>query len=159
RTVVLPYWNALSFFITYATVDGWAPGRSGARPVKERTELDRFVLSELESLVLDVNREMEAYRLFAVVPRLLSFIDTLTNWYIRLSRRRFWKSQDDADKADAYETLHEVLTTFARVMTPFMPFLSEFVYQRTVRAADAQALASVHFCDYPQARPERIDRE
>jgi isoleucyl-tRNA synthetase len=159
RTVVLPYWNALSFFITYASVDGWAPGRTGARPVKERTELDRFVLSELESLVSDVNREMEEYRLYAVVPRLLSFIDTLTNWYIRLSRRRFWKSQDDADKADAYETLHEVLTTFARVMAPFMPFLSEFVYQRTVRAADANAPASVHFCDYPQARPERIDRD
>jgi isoleucyl-tRNA synthetase len=159
RTVVLPYWNALSFFITYASVDGWAPGSESARPVKERSELDRFMLSELESLVSDVNREMEGYRLYAVVPRLLAFIDTLTNWYIRLSRRRFWKSQDDADKADAYETLHEVLTTFAKVMAPFMPFLSEFVYQRTVRAADAQAPASVHFCDYPQARPERIDRE
>jgi isoleucyl-tRNA synthetase len=159
RTVVLPYWNALSFFITYASVDGWAPGRTVARPVKDRSELDRFVLSELESLVSDVNREMEAYRLYAVVPRLLAFIDTLTNWYIRLSRRRFWKSQDDADKADAYDTLNEVLTTFARVMAPFMPFLSEFVYQRTVRAADPSSPASVHFCDYPQARPERIDRE
>jgi isoleucyl-tRNA synthetase len=159
RTVVLPYWNALSFFITYASVDGWVPGGAGARPVKARSELDRFMLSELESLVSDVNREMEAYRLYAVVPRLLAFIDTLTNWYIRLSRRRFWKSQDDLDKADAYDTLHEVLTTFAKVMAPFMPFLSEFVYQRTVRAADPQAPASVHFCDYPQARAERIDRE
>jgi isoleucyl-tRNA synthetase len=159
RTVVLPYWNALSFFITYASVDGWVPGSGSARPVKERSELDRFMLSELESLVSDVNREMEAYRLYAVVPRLLAFIDTLTNWYIRLSRRRFWKSQDDTDKADAYDTLHEVLTTFAKVMAPFMPFLSEFVYQRTVRAADPQSPASVHFCDYPQARAERIDPE
>jgi isoleucyl-tRNA synthetase len=159
RTVVLPYWNALSFFITYASVDGWSPQSSAARPWQERSELDRFVLSKLESLVSDVNREMEGYRLYAVVPRLLAFVDTLTNWYIRLSRRRFWKSQDDADKADAYDTLHEVLTTFAKVMAPFMPFLSEFVYQRTVRAADASAPASVHFCDYPNARPDRIDRE
>jgi isoleucyl-tRNA synthetase len=86
---------------------------------------------------------MEGYRLYAVVPRLLSFIDTLTNWYIRLSRRRFWKSQDDADKADAYETLHEVLTTFARVMAPFMPFLSD-ARQRTVRRRSERP-ASVHF--------------
>ncbi len=158
RTVVLPYWNALSFFVTYARVDGWDPRTAKARAVRERGELDRFVLSELESLVGDVNREMEAYRLFAVVPRLVAFIDTLTNWYIRLSRRRFWKSQDDADKGDAYETLYEVLTTFARVMAPFMPFLSEFVYQRTVRAVDAAAPASVHFCDYPLVRPERIEK-
>jgi isoleucyl-tRNA synthetase len=157
RTVVLPYWNALSFFITYASVDGWDPRKGGARSVAERGELDRFVLSELETLVRDVNREMEAYRLYAVVPELLAFVDTLTNWYIRLSRRRFWKSQDDADKADAYATLYEVLTTFAKVMAPFMPFLSEFVYQRTVRAADPDAPQSVHFCDYPETRAERID--
>jgi isoleucyl-tRNA synthetase len=158
RTVVLPYWNALSFFTTYAIVDGWDPrAAAAARPVSERAELDRFVLSVLQSLVLSVNREMEAYRLFAVVPRLVDFIDVLTNWYIRLSRRRFWKSQDDADKADAYATLYEVLTTFAQVMAPFMPFLSEFVYQRTVVAVDANAPRSVHWCDFPKARAEVID--
>ncbi len=157
RTVVLPYWNALSFFGTYASVDGWDPRSRPARDAKQRPELDRFVLSALSTLVADVNREMERYQLYNVVPRLIDFIDVLTNWYVRLSRRRFWKSQDDADKADAYATLYEVLTTFAQVVAPFMPFLSEFVYQRTVRAVDAAAPASVHFCDFPQARPERID--
>jgi isoleucyl-tRNA synthetase len=157
RTVVLPYWNALSFFGTYASVDGWDPGSRAARPVSERAELDRYVLSVLESLIRDVNREMEAYRLYAVVPRLVDFIDVLTNWYVRLSRRRFWKSQDDNDKADAYATLYEVLTTFAKVVAPFMPFLSEFVYQRTVRPVDPKAPESVHFSDFPQVRPERID--
>jgi isoleucyl-tRNA synthetase len=157
RTVVLPYWNALSFFGTYASVDGWDPASRAARPVSERGELDRYVLSVLESLIRDVNREMEAYRLYAVVPRLVDFIDVLTNWYVRLSRRRFWKSQDDHDKADAYATLYEVLTTFAKVVAPFMPFLSEFVYQRTVRRIDASAPESVHFCDFPSVRPERID--
>ncbi|HSU40993.1 MAG TPA: DUF5915 domain-containing protein, partial [Polyangiaceae bacterium] len=89
--------------------------------------------------------------------RLRDFADVLTNWYVRLSRRRFWKSQDDADKADAYATLYEVLTTFARVVAPFMPFLSEFVYQRTVRPVDERAPASVHFTDFPAVRAERID--
>jgi isoleucyl-tRNA synthetase len=157
RTVVLPYWNALSFFGTYASLDAWDPRTQAARPLAERGELDRFVLSVLESLVGDVNREMEAYRLYNVVPRLVDFIDVLTNWYVRLSRRRFWKSQDDADKADAYATLYEVLTTFARVVAPFMPFLSEFVYQRTVRPVDASAPESVHFTDFPAVRAERID--
>ena len=157
RTVVLPYWNALSFLTTYAIVDGWDPRTSKARPFAERSELDRYVLSTLESLVSEVNREMEAYRLYAVVPRLVDFIDLLTNWYVRLSRRRFWKSDDPEDKGDAYATLYEVLTTFAKVMAPFMPFLSEFVYQRTVLAVESNAPASVHFTDFPQARPERID--
>ncbi|HEX6276111.1 MAG TPA: isoleucine--tRNA ligase [Polyangiaceae bacterium] len=157
RTVVLPYWNALSFLTTYAIVDGWDPRAAKARPVAERPELDRFVLSTLASLVSDVNREMEAYRLYAVVPRLVDFIDLLTNWYVRLSRRRFWKNDDPRDKGDAYATLYEVLTTFAQVMAPFMPFLSEFVYQRTVRAVSPEAPASVHFCDFPRARAEHID--
>jgi isoleucyl-tRNA synthetase len=157
RTVVLPYWNALSFLTTYAIVDGWDPRTAQARPVSERSELDRFILSVLSSLVRDVNQEMEGYRLYNVVPRLVSFIDVLTNWYIRLSRRRFWKSQDDADKSDAYATLYEVLTTFAKVMAPFMPFLSEFVYQRTVRAVDAAAPGSVHWCDFPAVVEGRID--
>jgi isoleucyl-tRNA synthetase len=157
RTVVLPYWNALSFFTTYAIVDGFDPRTETARPVAERPEIDRYVLSVLESLIRDVNVEMEAYRLYNVVPRLVEFIDTLTNWYIRLSRRRFWKSEDDKDKADAYATLYEVITTFAKVVAPFMPFLSEFVYQHTVTKVDPTAPASVHFADYPVVRSERID--
>jgi isoleucyl-tRNA synthetase len=159
RTVVLPYWNSLSFFTTYAIVDGFDPRENNARPIEKRPELDRFILSCLESLVRDVNIEMEGYRLYNVVPRLVDFIDVLTNWYIRLSRRRFWKSEDDGDKADAYATLYEVITTFAKVMAPFMPFLSEYVYQHTVTKVDPNAPLSVHFADYPQVRTERIDPE
>src|SRR6185295_12387622 len=102
-------------------------------------------------------REMEGYRLYNVVPRLSWFIDLLTNWYIRRSRRRFWKSDDDTDKADAYATLYEVLVTFAKVMAPFMPFVSEYVYQHLVRRVDSNAPASVHFCDYPKVDASRID--
>src|SRR5690606_836849 len=115
--------------------------------------------SVLQSLIRDVNREMEGYRLFAVVPRLVHFIDDLTNWYIRQNRSRFWKSQDRRDQAAAFHTLHEVLTTFARVLAPFMPFLTETVHQRLVVSVDPAAPRSVHFCDYPSANEALIDAE
>jgi isoleucyl-tRNA synthetase len=159
RTVVLPYWNALSFFTTYAAVDGFDPRTVKPRAVQDRKPIDRWVLSVLQSLVRDVNSEMEGYRLYNVVPRLVSFIDQLTNTYIRLNRARFWKSEDRLDQADAFHTLYQVLTTFAKVLAPFMPFLTEEVYQRLVRPTDASAPASVHWCDYPQADAALIDRD
>ncbi|MBA3707397.1 MAG: isoleucine--tRNA ligase [Planctomycetes bacterium] len=159
RTVVLPYWNALSLFTTYASVDGYDPRTWSAAPLAERTEMDRWIVSVLQSLVRDVNAEMEAYRLYKVVPRLVAFIDDLTNWYIRGSRRRFWKSDQRGDQTAAFATLYEVLTTFAQVLAPFMPFLTEEVHQRLVRPVDAQSPASVHWCDYPQVRAECIDAE
>jgi isoleucyl-tRNA synthetase len=157
RTVVLPFWNALSFFTTYAEVDGFDPRRGEAAPPAQRPDIDRWIISVLQSLIADVNREMEGYRLYNVVPRLVDFIDDLTNWYVRRSRPRFWKSDDDADKANAYATLYDVLVTFARVLAPFMPFITETVYQRLVRPIDAAAPASVHFTDYPQADATLID--
>jgi isoleucyl-tRNA synthetase len=159
RTVVLPYWNAISFFTTYAAVDGYHPesGRWPVRAPAARAEIDRWILSVLQSLVLDVNREMEAYRLYNVVPRLVGFIDDLTGWYIRRSRPRFWMNQDRADQGDAYATLYAVLTTFAKVLAPFMPFITEEAHQLLVRAVDPAAPASVHWCDYPVAETAIID--
>jgi isoleucyl-tRNA synthetase len=159
RTVLLPYWNALSLFHTYAAVDGYDPRRTPGRPLAERAELDRWISSVLQTLVRDVNREMEAYRLYTVVPALVAFIDDLTNWYIRLSRRRFWKSEDDADKLDAYATLYAVLVQFSTVLAPFMPFITEEIYQRLVVAIDPRAPRSVHWCDYPQVDATAIDAE
>ncbi|MEZ4281761.1 MAG: isoleucine--tRNA ligase [Myxococcota bacterium] len=157
RTVVLPYWNVLSFFTTYASVDRWDPRADAAPAIAERADIDRWILSVLQSLVRDVNVEMEAYRLYTVVPRLVAFIDDLTNWYVRRSRARFWKSEDDRDKQGAFATLYEVLTTFSKVLAPFMPFLTETIHQRLVRSVDPEAPQSVHWCDYPQARDGMID--
>ncbi|HVJ22199.1 MAG TPA: class I tRNA ligase family protein, partial [Polyangiaceae bacterium] len=157
RSVVLPYWHALSFFSTYATLDGYDPRSWQAAPAAERADIDRWILSVLQSLVADVNHEMEGYRLYNVVPRLVGFIDDLTNWYVRRSRPRFWKSADDKDKANAYATIYEVLVTFAKVLAPFMPFLTETIYQRFVRPVEAGAPESVHFCDYPRANSELIE--
>jgi isoleucyl-tRNA synthetase len=158
RTVVLPFWNALSFFTTYAEVDGFDPRRAQAPEPKQRPDIDRWVISVLQSLIADVNHEMEGYRLYNVVPRLVHFIDDLTNWYVRRSRPRFWKSDDDTDKACAYATLYEVLVTFAKVLAPFMPFITETVYQRLVRPVDPSAPASVHFSDYPAVTSTHIDK-
>jgi len=157
RTVVLPYWNVLSFFTTYAEIDGYDPRAWTPDPVTERPDIDRWILSVLQSLSRDVNAEMEAYRLYTVVPRLVSFIDDLTNWYVRRSRARFWKTEDDRDKTNAFATLFEVLGTFSKILAPFMPFLTEAVYQRLVRVVDDAAPASVHWCDYPHADTSLID--
>ena len=159
RTVVLPYWNVLSFFTTYAAIDGYDPRTWKADAVADRPDIDRWILSVLQSLARDVNTEMEGYRLYSVVPRLVSFIDDLTNWYVRRSRARFWKSEDDRDKANAFATLFEVLSTFSKILAPFMPFLTEQVYQRLVRVVDDASPASVHWCDYPQADIALIDAD
>jgi isoleucyl-tRNA synthetase len=102
RTVLLPLRNAWSFFVQYANIDGWHPARAwatGPRPPAERPELDRWLLSVLQSLVREVNEQMEGYYLYKVVPPMLGFIDHLTNWYIRRSRRRFWRSATTAGGA------------------------------------------------------------
>ncbi len=166
RTVLLPLQNALSFFVTYANVEnggeGWDPKAmlQKAPPLAERPELDRWLISVLQSLVRDVNAQMEGYYLYKVVPPMLGFIDDLTNWYIRRSRRRFWRSESDTDKASAYATLYEVLVTFAQVLAPVMPFMAERLYQAlVVEPGMPGARDSVHLCDYPLADAAKVDLE
>lgn len=161
RTVLLPLQNAWSFFVQYANVDGWDPTKDLAKapPLAKRAEIDRWILSVLQSLVREVNTQMEGYYLDRVVPPMLGFIDDLTNWYIRRSRRRFWKSANDDDKMSAYATLYEVLTTFARVLAPVLPFVTESLYQNLVvePGAAAQGEDSVHLTSYPMLDEARID--
>jgi len=149
RAILLPFWNAYSFFVTYARVDGWKP--SGAEP-PDGNELDRWIISLLNDTIASVNSEMEQYNLYKVVPLLIDFIDNLTNWYIRRSRRRFWKSENDRDKDVAYRTLYYVLVEFAKVMAPFLPFLTEAIYRNLVVGKIAGAAESVHLAAYPAAR-------
>ncbi len=161
RTVLLPLWNSYSFFTTYAHADGITPSDLlSAPPLAQRPEIDRWIISVLQSLVANVNREMEAYRLYAVVPPIIDFVGDLTNWYIRRSRRRFWAHRgvaDDSDKMAAFATLYEVLALFSRVAAPILPFVTEEIYQGLVRQVDPDAHASVHHTDYPMADDEAID--
>ncbi len=162
RTVLLPLWNAYSFFTTYAQADGITMDDiTSAPPLAERPEIDRWIVSVLQSLVADVNREMEDYRLDRVVPPVIGFVGHLTNWYIRRSRRRFWSHRggDDQTKLAAFATLYEVLTTFATVAAPVLPFVTERLYQDLVRSVDADAPVSVHHLDYPTADGSVIDRD
>ncbi|MCC7263779.1 MAG: isoleucine--tRNA ligase [Candidatus Latescibacteria bacterium] len=155
RAVILPLWNAYSFFVTYANIDGWTPDQG--KEVEPTHQLDRWVLSELQTLIHTINTEMEAYRLYKTVPAMVEFVDRLTNWYIRRSRRRFWKSADDQDKASAYATLYQVLVEFTKTLAPVLPFVSEAIYQNLVRGWNPQAADSVHLCDMPQAQEHRRD--
>lgn len=157
RSILLPFWNAYSFFVTYASVDGWKP--AGPEPPEGGTELDRWIVSLLHDTIASVNSEMEQYNLYKVVPFLIDFIDNLTNWYIRRSRRRFWKSENDADKDVAYRTLYYVLVEFVKVMAPFLPFLTEAIYRNLAPGRLPGAPESVHLTSYPSARREFIDED
>jgi len=162
RTVMLPLWNSYSFFTTYAEADGITRSDlDAAPPVDERPEIDRWILSMLQSLISEVNRLMEGYYLYSVVPPMIEFIDHLTNWYIRRSRRRFWRSriEDDTDKIAAFATLYEVLITFSKVIAPVIPFVTEELYQRLVAdhlPEGTDGARSVHHTNYPEPRPELI---
>lgn len=145
RQVLLPLWNSYSFFTTYANIDGWVPGEK----IEITNEMDRWIVSRMQTLIKEVNEEMESYRLYRVVDSLVKFIDDLTNWYIRRSRRRFWKSEDDGDKAQAYQTLHGVLVELCHILAPFLPFVSEEIYDNLVKSVKADAVESIHLCDFP----------
>jgi isoleucyl-tRNA synthetase len=163
RTVLLPLWNSYAFFSTYATADNLtAADLADAPPLAERPEIDRWIISVLQSLIAKVNQEMEAYKLYAVVPPIIGFVGDLTNWYIRRSRRRFWArrtASSDADKLAAFATLHEVLSTFSGVAAPILPFITEEIYQGLVATVDPEAARSVHHTDYPIADVSSIDRD
>ncbi|MBL7077122.1 MAG: isoleucine--tRNA ligase [Kiritimatiellae bacterium] len=154
RNIMIPLWNAYSFFVTYATIDGWTPEEDTSTPGSN--VLDRWIRSSMASLIERVTGAMDVYDLQRSIRPFVHFIEDLTNWYIRRSRRRFWKSQDDADKAEAYRTLYEVLLQWTRVAAPFVPFISETIY-RNLRTADMPE--SVHLCDFPGADDAARDEE
>ncbi|MDD3153577.1 MAG: isoleucine--tRNA ligase [Victivallaceae bacterium] len=158
RAVMIPMWNAYSFFVTYARLDNFRP-TSDRMPEKLDNVLDRWILSSLSQMVEEISTEMDHYNLQKAANRFTRFVDDLTNWYIRRSRRRFWKSSNDADKAEAYATLYYVLLTFAKTAAPFIPFTTEAIY-RNLRMDSMPE--SVHLCDYPtpeQCRDERLERQ
>ncbi|MEQ1875264.1 MAG: isoleucine--tRNA ligase [Bdellovibrionia bacterium] len=147
RRIMLRWWNSYSFFVNYANVDGFVPkGDAKTSP----NILDQWILSRLNSLTDYTTQEMSAYRLYNVVPGLLSFVEELTNTYIRFNRRHFWQDGMPEDKRLAYETLYEVLMTLSRLMAPFAPFMSEMVY-KNLSSVQKNSLKSVHLAPYPTA--------
>lgn len=202
RNVFRMLWNSYSFFVMYAEIDGWSPEscHSGlpARPVggdpesrssgsgvlkqvqddKSTNILDRWILSELQMLIKEVNGRMEAYDMMRATRAFVPFVDDLSNWYIRRSRKRFWKSEDDSDKNAAYQTLHTVLVTLAKLMAPFTPFIAEEIYRNLMGLCHPEFISgsqntegmpkqvrhdhvseSVHLADYPAADESLIDEK
>jgi len=147
RQFLIPLWNVYSFFVTYANIDGWEP-TSGPQV---QTSLDRWILARLNQVVAQVSDSLENYDAYGATLTVEPFLQDLTNWYVRRSRRRFWKSEQDADKNGAYGTLYHVLTTLCRLLAPITPFVTEMMYQNLVRSVDADAPESVHHTDWPQA--------
>ena len=155
RRALLPWYNAFSFLQTYAKVDGWSPEKGVHLGTNN---LDRWILSRLQTLKLSIAKEMARYRLYSVVPRLFEFIGDLTNWYIRLNRPRFWTSDLDGDKIAAFSTLYTAVHELSIAMAPFAPFLAEHLYRELASLDGASPEPeSVHLCAYPEADDSLVD--
>jgi isoleucyl-tRNA synthetase len=150
----LTLWTTYSFFVTYANIDNFTPPTpSELAEFQPQNELDIWILSELNALIDEVTTQMEAYNLTKATRPLTEFVDQLSNWYIRRSRRRFWKSESDSDKQEAYQTLYLVLTTFCKVIAPFTPFIADAIYKNLTK------LDSVHFADWPEVDKKRLNAD
>jgi len=213
RQFLIPLWNVYSFFVTYARIDEWEPGRLGVGrlgigrlgigklgtgrlgewegeqsppnlpptnlpptnppppnvpptnlpptnvPASQPTNLDKWILSRLNQVVAEMTEHLEEYDAYGAALAVEPFLDDLSNWYVRRSRRRFWKSEQDSDKNEAYATLYTVLTTLCRLLAPFTPFVTEVMYQNLVRSVDPSAPESVHHTSWPQVDMAAMDEE
>lgn len=173
RRRLITYWNVYSFFVTYAELDGFDPSVDADEALigKSGNALDRWIISSLYQLVKDVNYGLENYDTMFALREADKFLEQLSTWYVRRSRRRFWKAEGDEDKTHAYRTLYHVLVTFTRLLAPITPFLSEAVYRNLTgpaRAAGQNSVLklgidgavtpeSVHLTPYPTERPELVD--
>ena len=162
RRFVLPLWNIYYFFTTYARLDGWMlthemMERQSSQDHERLGELDRWAISELNSLVRSVTEDLENWRIERASEAIETYVERLSNWYVRRSRRRFWKSEDDNDKQDAYNTLYTCLTTLSRLVAPIMPFISEEIYTNLVSRRCDYAPQSVHLANWPTADEGVID--
>lgn len=148
RNIILPLWNSYSFFVTYANIDGWTPEKM----VEQKSNrLDKWLISEFEQLLKELTSQLDQYDLQRATEPIVGFINSLTNWYIRRSRRRFWKTENDSDKNEAYSTLFHVMRKLSMILAPFMPFISEEIY------TNLTSKESVHLANWPEFEDGNID--
>jgi isoleucyl-tRNA synthetase len=153
KNFTLTLWNVYSFFVTYANLD--KPDLH--KKVRLNNDLDKWLLSSLNALVRDVTGAYEAYDVPGATRPIEAFVEALSTWYLRRSRRRFWKSESDTDKQAAYSTLYTALVTLSKLLAPAMPFLADEMYQNLARTEDERAPESVHLAKWPQADESLID--
>ncbi len=161
RRFLIPLWNVYSFFTTYANIDGWTPQRMETALAMSELDnlLDKWILSRLQVLVMAVEGDFDEYDAASATRSIEAFVDDLSNWYVRRSRRRFWKSEQDEDKNMAYWTLYQCLVTLVKLLAPFIPFVTEEIYQNLVGSVEANAPESVHHCDFPAADETLADQK
>lgn len=184
RQILIPLWNCYKFFVDYAIADGFTPSDelrsrvsgstgNGTTKIADRPEIDRWVLSNLQTLIDTAQREMADFNAPGFCEAAAAFIDDLSNWYIRRNRRRFWRSKDasDTDKTAAYETLYEVLVRLSQLLAPCIPFLTERMYQNLVLGRELSSVVglsetddttlpeSVHLCDFPTSDSNLLDED
>src|SRR5699024_1034289 len=150
RKTLLTLWNTVAFHALYARAENWAP-HDAAPAVADRPLLDRWLISRLQTVVTELTEALENFETQRAGATINAFIDELSNWYVRRSRRRFWRGENAA-----LSTLHEVLETLARLMAPITPFMAERIWQDIVRSVDADAAESVHLASWPVADPQAI---
>jgi isoleucyl-tRNA synthetase len=158
RRFLIPLWNVYSFFSTYASLDGWTPALEGFSPgtpegptPSSDNPLDQWILARLNQVVAQVTQNFEDSDAYSATLAFESLLDDLSNWYVRRSRRRFWKSEHDAEKNMAYTTLWHVLVKMSRALAPVLPFVTETMYQNLVRGVLPEAYESVHHTDWPES--------
>lgn len=150
-------WNTYAFFVLYANIDNFNACNYQLE-YEKLSVMDRWILSRLNSMVKEVDDDLENYRVTEAAKSLQDFVDELSNWYVRRSRERFWAKGMEQDKINAYMTLYTALTTTIKAAAPMIPFLCESVYQNLVRSIDEKAPISVHLCDFPKANEAWIDQ-
>ncbi|MFH0848480.1 MAG: class I tRNA ligase family protein [archaeon] len=155
RRFLIPLWNIYSFFVTYANLDGWRPTDRSF----EYSLLDRWILSKLQTLISGVTERLDAFDPMSATQDLESFVEELSTWYVRRSRRRFWKSDSDADKEAAYVTLYTCLVTLVKLLAPFIPFVTEEMHLNLVKSIAKEPCESVHHNDWPLPQETLIDAE
>jgi len=160
KKFLLTFWNTLSFFSIYAEIDGFSP-KEHLIPLTELTDLsDRWIISKLNSLIIKVKEDMDKFNATPAARSIQNFvIEDLSNWYVRLNRERFWKSEKDEDKWAAYTVLFTVIKELSKLSAPFIPFTSEKIYQEIIRVAEEDVPESVHLNDYPNENKELIKPE
>ncbi|MCL4266279.1 MAG: class I tRNA ligase family protein [Anaerolineae bacterium] len=173
RRFLIPLWNVYSFLVSYANLDKWQPETRDQRleikdsqspisnlqsPISANAQMDRWIVERLNETALATRAALDVYDAEKATQVLEAYLDDLSNWYVRRSRRRFWKSEADADKNAAYATLYHVLVEFIKLCAPFVPFVTEAMYQNLVAEVDSAAPRSVHHTFYPQADAASLDQ-
>ena len=156
RKNLITLWNTYSFFVTYANLDGFNPSKDMVSE-DDYTDLDRWILSKTQDLIKEANNCYQTFKVFNLMKLINKFIDDLSNWYVRRSRRRFWRSENNTDKLAAYSALYKTLTDLIKILAPIAPYITENIYNNLVLSHNKEEPESIHLCEFPEFNIKSYD--